>query len=309
MPDLLVIGDANPDVIVGPLTEPLAFGQREQLVDSGVLTLGGSGAIMACGAARLGLSVAIAGRVGDDHAGRFMREALASRGVDTDALRVDPDLPTPLTVIVTRGDDRAMLTAGGALAATTAGDVPAELLASSRHVHVSSYFLMPKLADGLPELLRRARRHGATTSLDTNDDPAGRWQVAPSVLSQIDILLPNAAEAMRLSGATAVVDAAEALAAHGPLVAVKNGAAGALCHTGPTLSRTNGIRVSPVDTVGAGDSFDAGFVAAKLRGMSDQQALDVAAVCGALSTMASGGTASQPTWEDVMSHVQKEAQA
>jgi sugar/nucleoside kinase (ribokinase family) len=129
------------------------------------------------------------------------------------------------------------------------------------------------------------------------------------VLSEIDILLPNAAEAMRLSGATSVVDAAEALAAHGPLVAVKNGAAGALCHTGTTLSRTNGIRVSPVDTVGAGDSFDAGFVAAKLRGMSDRQALDVAAVCGALSTTASGGTASQPTWEDVMSHVQKETRA
>jgi sugar/nucleoside kinase (ribokinase family) len=70
MVDLLVIGDANPDVIVGPLTEPLAFGQHEQLVDAGVLTLGGSGAIMACGAARLGLSVAIAGRGGDHAAGR-----------------------------------------------------------------------------------------------------------------------------------------------------------------------------------------------------------------------------------------------
>jgi sugar/nucleoside kinase (ribokinase family) len=296
--DLLVLGDANPDVIVGPLTEPLAFGQHEQLVDAGVLTPGGSAAIMACGAARLGLSVAFAGRVGDDDAGRFMRNAFASRGVNTDALHTDPDLPTPLTVIVTRGGDRAMLTASGALTATTGADVPAAVLTSCRHVHVSSYFLMPALANELPGLLSLARRHGATTSLDTNDDPAGKWDVG-TVLDEVDILLPNAQEAMRLSGAGSLTAAAEILAARGPLVAVKDGAAGAICQKGNILLRTNGIRVSPVDTVGAGDSFDAGFVAAKLRGMTDQQALDVAAACGGLSTMAAGGTTSQPTWDDL----------
>lgn len=304
MPDLLVIGDANPDVIVGPLTEPLAFGQHEQLVGSGVLTPGGSAAIMACGAARLGLSVAFAGRVGDDHAGHFMREALRSHGVDTSALHTDPDRPTPLTVIITRDGDRAMLTAEGVLAATAPSDVPAELLVESRHVHVASYFLMPVLAEGLPPLLRLARQHGATTSLDTNDDPSGRWSLG-SVLRETDILLPNANEAKRLAGNTSLSVAAETLAAQGPLVVVKDGAAGAFCVTGQSSLSTKGIRVSPVDTVGAGDSFDAGFVAAKLRELSDQQALDLAAVCGALSTMAPGGTASQPTWGEAMSHLER----
>jgi sugar/nucleoside kinase (ribokinase family) len=304
MLDLLVIGDANPDVIVGPLREPLAFGQREQLVSSGVLTLGGSAAIMACGAARLGLSVAFTGRVGDDDAGRFMREALAAHGVNTSALRTDPDLPTPLTVIITRDGDRAMLTAAGVLAATTAADVPAEMLVETRHVHVGSYFLMPALAPELPGLLRLAREHGASTSLDTNDDPAGTWSLG-SVLTETDILLPNAAEAMRLAAATSPAAAATTLGARGPVVAVKNGAAGAMCFTGGSLLSTKGITVSPVDTVGAGDSFDAGFVAARLRGMSDQQALDLAAVCGALSTKAAGGTASQPTWHDAMSYLEE----
>jgi len=300
MVDLLVIGDANPDVIVGPLTEPLAFGQHEQLVDSGVLTLGGSGAITACGAARLGLSVAIAARVGDDAAGRFVRDSLAQRGVGTDALVVD-DAPTPLTVIVTRDGDRAMLTSGS----WPSFAVPAELLASARHVHVASYFLLPSMAPVLPGLLATARRHGATTSLDTNDDPSGNWDVG-SLLAEVDYLLPNANEAMRLAGAASVPEAAALLASRGPLVAVKDGAAGAFCHSGEKVLRSKGILMSPVDTVGAGDSFDAGFIAGKLHGMSDQRALNLAAVCGALSTLSPGGTASQPSWAEAMSYVDVE---
>ncbi|MFE4911001.1 carbohydrate kinase family protein [Streptomyces sp. NPDC056652] len=311
--DLLVIGDANPDIVLGPLDAPLAFGQREQLVDTGLLTLGGSAAIMACGAARLGLEVAFAGRVGNDEAGRFIRTALDARGVNTDALRVDPALPTPLTVVVTRGDgDRTILTSPGTLSATGPDDVPEALLTSSRHVHAASYFLLPKLAGALPELLATARAHGATTSLDTNDDPSGTW--APgridATLAVTDFLLPNAREALALAAAAApdatgspataitLEAAAGALAARGPRVVVKNGADGALVHDGRTLLRTPSIPARPLDTVGAGDSFDAGFIAAFLRGLPTAEALAFAAACGALSTRAHGGTTAQPTWDE-----------
>lgn len=307
--DLLVIGDANPDVIVGPLTDPLAFGQREQLVPAGALTPGGSATITACGAARLGLTVAFAGRVGDDDAGAFMRDALTSRGVNTDALRTDTCLPTPITVIITRGEDndhdRAMLTAPGALTATSAADVPHDLLTECRHVHVGSYFLMPSLAPDLPGLLGLARRHGATTSVDPNGDPSGRWDDAAlgPLLSQTDILLPNAAEARQLTNTTALPAAAELLAARGPVVAVKNGADGALCHTGTALLHADSVPVSIVDAVGAGDTFDAGFITATLRGMSAQRALELATACGSLSTSAAGGTSCQPTWEEALCHL------
>ncbi|MFE1931411.1 carbohydrate kinase family protein [Streptomyces sp. NPDC059474] len=305
--DLLVIGDANPDVIVGPLTTPLAFGQREQLIDSGALTLGGSAAITACGAARLGLRVAFAGRIGDDGAGHYMRDQLAARGVDISGLYLDPSLPTPLTVIVTRDDDRAILTAPGTLAATSGRDVPEHLLTSARHVHAASCFLMPGLAADLPDLFDTARAAGATTSLDTNDDPSGRWDraaLAP-VLARTDILLPNAAEAHRLAGTdgTSVAAAAELLAHQVSLVAVKNGADGALCHNGRTLLSTAGIRVTPQDAVGAGDSFNAGFLAGRLAGRPIAEALDLAAACGALSTRATGGTTAQPTWEEALTHL------
>ncbi|MFE5120944.1 carbohydrate kinase family protein [Streptomyces sp. NPDC056669] len=305
--DLLVIGDANPDVIVGPLAAPLAFGRREQLIDSGALTLGGSAAITACGAARLGLRVAFAGRIGDDGAGHYMRDQLAARGVDISGLYLDPSLPTPLTVIVTRDDDRAILTAPGTLAATSGRDVPEHLLTSARHVHAASCFLMPGLAADLPDLFDTARAAGATTSLDTNDDPSGRWDragLAP-VLARTDILLPNATEAHRLAGTdgTSVAAAAELLAHQVSLVAVKNGADGALCHNGRTLLSTAGIRVTPQDAVGAGGSFNAGFLAGRLAGRPIAEALDLAAACGALSTRAAGGTTAQPTWEEALTHL------
>jgi sugar/nucleoside kinase (ribokinase family) len=309
--DLLVIGDANPDVILGPLDSPLAFGQREQLVGTGLLTLGGSAAIMACGAARLGLRVAFAGRIGDDDAGRFVRASLASRGVDTDALRLDPDLPTPLTAVITRGGDRAILTSPGTLAGTGGDDVPRALLADCRHVHAASYFLLPRLADDLPGLLRTARDHGATTSLDTNDDPSGRWTHPglDAVLAATDILLPNAQEARALAGpaATTLHAAAARLAARGPLVVVKDGANGALAHDGRTLLRSGGTPVTPQDTVGAGDSFDAGYVAAVLAGLPGAAALDFAAACGALSTRAHGGTTAQPTWDEALATLARTA--
>ncbi|WP_405667143.1 carbohydrate kinase family protein [Streptomyces sp. NBC_01166] len=317
--DLLVIGDVNPDIVLGPLDTPPAFGQREQLVDTGLLTLGGSGAIMACGAARLGLKVAFAGRVGDDEAGRFVRTALTARGVDTDALRVDPVLPTPLTVVVTRGDgDRAILTSPGTLSAGGPDDVPEALLTDSRHVHAASYFLLPRIADALPELLAKARASGATTSVDTNDDPSGVWapEGIEATLAVTDFLLPNAREALALAHATASADtasvsagtdpldeAAAALAARGPHVVVKNGAEGALIHDGRTLLRIPGTPARPLDTVGAGDSFDAGFVAAFLRGLPLPEALEFAAACGTLSTRAHGGTPAQPTWDEARTAV------
>ncbi|MFH8388810.1 MULTISPECIES: carbohydrate kinase family protein [unclassified Streptomyces] len=301
--DLLVVGDANPDVVVGPLRGPLEFGQREQLVEHAGLVLGGSAAIMACGAARLGLRVAFAGRVGDDPAGAFVREALAGRGVDVGALVTDPVRPTPLTAVVMAGDgDRAILTAQGCLTATGPEDVPRDLVRASRHVHAASFFLMPRLARCLAAVFVLARQSGATTSLDTNDDPAGRWdpELLDPVLKFTDFLLPNAAEAAALSGQREPVAAAAALAGRGPVVVVKDGANGALAHTGTELTRAAAVAVEPVDTVGAGDSFDAGFVAATLRGLDPLSALTVAAACGSLSTRAHGGTAAQPTWDEAL---------
>ncbi|WP_182899504.1 carbohydrate kinase family protein [Microbispora sp. H10830] len=300
--DLLVVGDANPDVVVTGAPRVPEFGQRERLVEAGALVLGGSGAITACGAARLGLRTAFAGRVGDDAAGAFVLDALTRSGVDVAACVVDPAAPTALTVVLADGGDRAILTAPGCLDRLEPGDVPAELLERAAHVHVSSYFLQPRLASGLPALFRTARAAGATTSLDTNDDPSGRWQGLDEVLPLTGVLLPNEREALAIAGRADgdLEGAVRDLAARGTTPVVKCGGDGALTiHEGEPV-RVPAARTAVVDTVGAGDSFNAGLLAARLRGLPLHRALEVAVACGTLSTRAAGGTAAQPTWEEVV---------
>jgi len=295
--DLLVVGDVNPDILV-PNAEP-RFGQEEVLVESIRLTIGGSAGIMAAAAARLGLRTAIVGVVGDDVFGRFMLEELAGRGVDVAACRVDQARPTGATVILARPTDRAILTASGTIGDLTLDDVPAALIQRARHVHVASLFLQPAIQAGLGELVDRAHAAGATISVDPNWDPTGRWNGGlRASLPPIDVFLPNAAEARLISGA--VDDAAAARALHGngprPVVAVKRGAAGAIAvDERGSLVEVAAFPAEPVDSTGAGDAFDAGFLAAWLEGRSVGDAVRLGAACGALSTRELGGTPGQPT--------------
>ncbi|MGZ4200891.1 MAG: carbohydrate kinase family protein [Thermoleophilaceae bacterium] len=295
--DLLVLGDLNPDLVLGGDGVEPAFGQVERLVDTADLVIGGSGAIVACGAARLGLRTAIAGVVGDDLFGRFMLDALSAHRVDTGGVVVDPGLQTGLTVVLAREGDRAMLTFPGAIPALRADAVDPDLVRSARHVHVSSYFLQTSLAPGLAELFRMAE---GTTSIDPNWDPAEDWDAGlRELLPLTDVFLPNAEEAVRIAGRADPEEAALALSGEGPLVVVKLGAEGALAVRGEELVRVAApAGVEPVDTTGAGDSFDAGVLAGLLGGWPLERALALGCACGALSTRAAGGTASQPTLEE-----------
>jgi sugar/nucleoside kinase (ribokinase family) len=291
--DLVVIGDCNPDVLVTGGDVTPAFGQEEKLVGSISLVAGGSASITAVAAARLGLRVALVAAVGGDAAGNFMLGELARAGVDCGAIAVRAGLPTGMTVALSRGDDRAILTAPGAIGALTPADVPASLLSRARHVHVSSYFLLERsLGPGLAALLAGARAAGATTSLDTNWDPAGTWGAAffPGVLAQADLLLPNAAEAERLAGAAALPAAVAALTSAVGRLVVKLGARGALYADSGQQYLATPPPVTPADTTGAGDCFNAGLLTGLLRGLGPAEALALACAAGALSTRGIGGT-------------------
>ena len=283
MTDLLSLGDCNPDIVLTGGDLVPAFGQREQLVDRAVLTIGGSAAITACGAARLGLETALVAAVGSDPHGDFMVEAVAARGVDVSGVR-RVEAPTGLTVILSRGDDRAILTSTGAMTALTAADVAPEILRGVRHLHIASYFLLDGLRAGLPALVAAAREAGVTVSLDPQDDPAGEWRSGlPELLPHLDLLFVNEQESAALDTSAC------------PLVVVKRGPEGAAARTPGGEVRHPGVRVESVDATGAGDSFDAGFLAAWLGGADVGEALALACACGALSTRALGGTDAQPT--------------
>src|SRR4051812_4393749 len=268
--DLLVVGDVNPDIVVSDADPRPAFGQAEREVESIRLTIGGSSSIVACGAARLGLRVSLVGAVGDDALGRLTLEAIAARGVDVSACRLIAGVDTGATVVLAGGGDRAILTSSGALRELRATDVPPALLAHSRHVHVGSFFLQPGLADGIPALFRAARAAGATTSLDPNFDPAEAWDGGfAAAAREAGVLLPNATEALALAREDDPARAATRLLGDtgARTVIVKLGAEGALgAAAGGEVVRVPAPPADPVDTIGAGDAFDAGFLAGWLDG-------------------------------------------
>lgn len=310
--DILVAGEINPDLILTGNVEP-EFGQVEKLVDSATLTIGSSSAIFACGAARLGLKVAFIGVCGDDIFGRFMLDEMQKRDVNIESVIQIPGGSTGLSVILnppfdygislSAQGDRAILTHPGLIAALQAEDVADSLLRQARHLHIASYFLQTALQPGLLDLFRRARILGLTTSLDPNYDPSEKWIGFNELLSVTNVFMPNEKEALSLAGEANVDLAVDSLGSRVEALAVKLGAAGAFGVSASKKVRVASIPVSVVDTVGAGDSFDAGFLYGYLHNWGIEKALRLACICGALSTQKVGGTEAQPTLDEAMIYV------
>lgn len=299
--DVVVLGDANPDLILTGGGVVPQFGQAESIVDSAAFSLGGSGAITAAGLARLGLRTAMVGVVGDDAMGELTTRQLADAGVDVSHMEVSSSLATGISVHLVDGDDRAIVTHIGAMDALEAGRVPPSLLQSARHVHASSVFLLQRLRPGLAALLTIAQEAGATTSVDTNWDPTERWEIG-DLLRHVDVLLPNDQEVGPLAGCPTGEGATVKLLEQVRLVAVKKGSAGALverrghrsCHVAaPSMS-------GMVDAIGAGDSFNAGFLRGFLSKLSVGESLRLGVACGSLSVRAAGGVGAQPTLDEAM---------
>ena len=305
---VLVVGDANVDLVLRGDVVP-RFGQAEQLLDSADLTLGSSAGIVAHGLARLGIPTALAAIVGDDEFGRLTRGWLSEAGVDVSSVGVHPTLPTGLSVILSAPTDRSILTLLGSIPTLT-GDAVLAAVRGASHVHFASYFLLPGLAGQLPSLLASLRSRGITTSLDTNWDPSGRWAGLAAVLPLVDVLLPNLEELRAIAGSVGVLggsdeDLARRLAGLGPRVVVKAGREGgwSVAADSPVV-RAPALVLEAHDTTGAGDSFDAGYLAAVASGIaSESERLRWATVAGSLSTRAAGGTPAQATLTELTDHL------
>ncbi len=311
--DILVAGEINPDLILSGDVVP-SFGQVEKLVDSAFLTIGSSSAIFACGAARLGLKVAFVGVCGNDVFGQFMLDEMQRHNVNVSNVVVLPVEQTGLSVIlnqsITHGtgtnssSDRAILTHSGLISSLKVEDVTESLLHQSRHLHVGSYFLQTGLQPGLPGLFAHAHSLGLTTSLDPNWDPSGKWLAFDELLRQVDVFLPNENEALALTGVVSINAAVNELRQKCGTVAIKLGAQGALACRGEETAHVSALKLQVVDTIGAGDTFDAGFLYGYLFGWNLEKALSLAVVSGSLSTRTAGGTSAQPTLEEAMRYVQ-----
>jgi sugar/nucleoside kinase (ribokinase family) len=298
--DVVVVGELNPDLIVSGDVLP-EFGQVEKIVDKAVLTIGSSSAIFACGAARLGLRVAFIGKVGNDLFGKFMCQSLSDYGIDTCGVVTDRNDPTGVSIILTTGNDRAILTALGTIPGLEFSEIDLTILKRARHLHVGSYYLQKTLRPYIPNLLKIAHEYGLSTSLDTNYDPDRKWRDGiGQLLDNVDIFLPNSIECCAIAGIPELDDAVNALRIKVKYLGVKCGSEGAFLYKDHEKYAVEPISVQVIDTVGAGDSFDAGFIYGYLAGWEPQKIIKFANLCGGLSTRKSGGTDAQPTYEEAI---------
>ncbi len=289
--DVTIAGEINLDLILYGLPEDMP--QERELLASGFrITLGSSSAILAHNLAVLGASVGFITRLGDDPLGAIALDRLSESGTDLSRVkRVVGGASTGVTILLPHQSKRHILTYPGTMFEMSIEDLDMDYLASSRHFHLSSLFLHKALKPQLPALFRRLKSSGLTLSLDTNDDPEDQWgDPLDELLGLIDIFLPNDDEACRITGKPDAESAIAVLAERVPLVAVKCGKRGSLVQQGARRWFLPAQTVTPVDTIGAGDSFNAGFLAAHLRGESPEACAAFGNRTAALSTLRAGGT-------------------
>jgi sugar/nucleoside kinase (ribokinase family) len=296
---VLVIGELNVDVILSGCSQVPAFG-TEVIVDGFVMTLGSASAICASGLARLGRPVSFMGKVGADSWGEYCLRTLRSAGVDVSSVRCDAEVQTGLTVALAGPRDRALITYPGATEALGEADLPETFEKGRAHLHVSSFFLQTGMRGSWRSVFERARQAGWSVSLDPGCDPTGRWAGdLRELLPLVDVLLPNELELTSIAGVRNHQDALRALATARTAVVAKIGAAGSIALEEGRLVQVAPPPVTTIDTTGAGDSFNAGFLHAWLDGQPLRACMRAGVACGALSTRALGGTTAQPASDEL----------
>jgi sugar/nucleoside kinase (ribokinase family) len=289
--DVTIAGELNLDLILYGLPEQL-LPERELLSDRMMLTLGSSSAIVAHNLATLGSRVGFQSRIGDDPLGQIAIERLQQGGVDVSLVRrVRSSTTTGLTVILHHEAWRNILTYAGTIAETCWEDLDLNYLSDSLHFHFSSYYLQRSLRPRVGELFRYLKSKGLTISLDTNDDPDDRWAGGlHELLGYVDVFLPNEREACKVAGTEDLDAGIEKLSKLVPLVVVKVGSKGAIAQRGSERFTSPPQEVVAIDTIGAGDSFDAGFLHEYVQGSDLAMCLASANRAGAFSTTRPGGT-------------------
>jgi sugar/nucleoside kinase (ribokinase family) len=289
--DVAIAGELNLDLILYGLPAELPP-ERELLASGMTITLGGSSTIVAHNLAVLGNRVGFISRIGNDSMGEIALERLKDAGVDVSHVHRSTDgTATGLSVILQHGTWRNILTYLGTISQLSLEDLDLEYMAGARHFHLSSFYLQTTLQPRVAELFQKLKAAGLTISMDTNDDPEDRWQGGLwDVLRYVDVFFPNEREATRITGERELDKAAVRLAKTVPLVVIKMGSEGAMAQRGTERYQRGPVRVNAIDCVGAGDSFDAGFISQFVRGADVETCLAYGNLAGALSTTRPGGT-------------------
>jgi sugar/nucleoside kinase (ribokinase family) len=290
-PKLLVVGELNVDLILNKLQ---AFPQlgREIIADQMNICLGSSSAIMAANSAALGVDTTFCGVVGNDHFGDFVLNELRRKLVSCEHIKRLPDQKTGFTLVMSYEQDRANVTFAGAMNALTIDDIPFNVAGVYQHMHVSSVFLQKGIQQDIGQIFMNARAAGMTTSLDLQWDPAEQWAFDYArCLPFVDVFMPNESELLALTKCDSVGSGIEKIRPYLNTLALKMGRNGSLGIQGERQVTVPAFKVSDfVDAIGAGDSFNAGFIRKYIDGASLEDCLSEGNLMGALNTTAAGGT-------------------
>ncbi|GFZ97673.1 carbohydrate kinase family protein [Dyella caseinilytica] len=297
---ILVIGEINVDFVFKGCHAAPTLG-KEVLADDFVMTPGSSAMICAMGLARLGNPVTFHGKLGTDASGKFCLHALRDAGIDVTSLQPDSVLRTGVTASLSTTQDRALVTFPGAMAELRADEIEDSWLEKADHLHVSSYYLQRGLRPGCRQLFARAAEAGLTTSLDPGFDPEQRWENdLLDTLNEVDIFLPNEEELLAITGCSAIKEALTVVQNGRTQTIVKRGRRGCTSLREDQWINVPAYAVDAIDSTGAGDSFDAGFLHAWLREMSWMDCMRWGSACGSLSTRGIGGTTRQATVDEAL---------
>jgi sugar/nucleoside kinase (ribokinase family) len=289
--DVIVVGELNVDLILNQIESFPELG-KEKLADNMILTLGSSSAIFASNLSALGMRVSFIGKIGNDIFGSLCKAQLELKGVDTSMLIVSDELQTGATIVLNFGSNRAMITHQGAMKHLGLTDITKEMLVKAKHLHFSSYFLQPLFKDDLQSLFRMAKEQGLTTSFDAQWDPQEKWELdVKNVLQYVDVFLPNEIELINLTTKKTIEDAIELIKGMGNIIVVKLGEKGSISVSDEKIIfKAAFLNNNIVDAIGAGDSFNAGFIYKFLQGAPVEECQVFGNVIGAISTTAAGGT-------------------
>jgi len=299
--DVLAIGELNVDLILNGIDGLPEIG-KEKLAKNMALTLGSSTAIFAANVSSLGLKVGFLGKIGKDSFGKLVLDSLKEKEIDVSMVIEDENCATGATVVLNYDEDRANVTHLGAMEFLSIKDISDEQLAQAKHIHFSSLFLQPGIRDDISTLFARAKQLGVTTSLDTQWDPDEKWDFDyRSILPNVDVFLPNEIELLNLSGTSCIEDAFKKLNPFARNIVVKCGSKGAVLHEKdcPARKFSSYLNTSVVDAIGAGDSFNAGFVYSFVKGENIVDCVDLGLLTGALNTTSAGGTGAFATKEKI----------
>jgi ribokinase len=295
--DVLAVADLCFDMLITGPQQP-QFNQVELLVDDYKIDLGGSVGIFASQFSKLGGSIALIGNIGNDIPGDIILKRLREAGVNTDLISKSDTEHTAMGLNLFCKGDRAMLTYLGVMDRNNGSTFTEDLVPKARHWHIGGYFLLRELIPAWPAWMHTLKKNGITVSLDTNWDPSGNWEDVFQLLKMVDVFLPNENEALAITGKDDLIEAGFQLAEQCPLVVIKTGEKGAIVFKGAekieySIPSSLLENLNIVDTTGAGDNFDAGFMFSWLSGKEEKICIETAFRCAVSSLNALGGIEKQ----------------